>query len=142
MVRPHAEIDIRDVASADNSHGVVHDEQLVMHPVVDAAKVGQEAHDAPTPVPHRVKETDLDVGMCVERRNAGVSGFRHIMVVDQQAHADAAVRGTQQPVGQDQAGSVAIPDVVLAIQSLFSQLSHRQPGHERGTALSNDGETG
>jgi hypothetical protein len=65
-----------------------------MHPVVDAAKLRQEAHDAPTPVPDRIEETDLDVGMGVERGNVEVSGSRHIIVVDQQAYPDAAVRGT------------------------------------------------
>ena len=42
MVFRNAEVNIRNVASPDDPHSVVHDEQLVVHPPVNAGKIDQK----------------------------------------------------------------------------------------------------
>jgi hypothetical protein len=67
--------------------------------MVDAAELSQKTQRAPQPVPYGVEETYLDVGVAVQRRNHKVFVARLIIVVDQYAHAYAAVGSAHYPTG-------------------------------------------
>jgi hypothetical protein len=109
--------------------------------MVHAAEIGQKAPCSPTPVRDGVEKTNLDIGMCVERRNAKINLFRLIVVIKQQAYAHASLSGTHQSFGHDPASGVDFPDVVLRIQGFFRQVRHGKAGQERATSLPHEGET-
>ena len=72
----------------------------------------------------RVVEAHLDVRMCVECRDRRVEP-RGVHVVEQQAHAHAALRGPPERLEEQMARRVAVPDVVLHVERAV-----RDPGEQ------------
>ncbi len=65
--RVHLEVRVAHVAPADDCHRVVHHHQLVVHAVIDAIEVDQEAEQARPAMREGIEQADLDVRVRVER---------------------------------------------------------------------------
>ncbi len=88
-----------------------------------------------------IEEADLDIGMRVERREVGVA-ILEVDVVDQDAHAHAAVGGAKQVSGEEQAGGIRIPLVVLHVETSFGQVRQHDARRERFAPAPDDREPG
>jgi hypothetical protein len=88
-----------------------------VHAAVRAREVGGEVEEPRLAHRQRVVQPDFDVPMRVEGGNRFVqpAGIR---VVEQDAHAHAALRGSPHRVVQQVPGLVAVPDVVLDVERL------------------------
>ena len=115
-----------EVASADDRHLAVRDEQLVVHAAVELGEAPQELRHAHPPARERVEHAYLDVGVGVDRLEGGVVAAGPI-VVDEYAHAHAAIGGGEQPVDQHAADRVATPLEILSVDARLRHVSHRHP---------------
>ena len=79
--------------------------------------------------------------MGVERRDAGVAVLQ-LDVVDQDPHADAAVGGAHEAVGEDAAGRVGFPEEVLDVEGLLREVRERDAGGKGGASVADDAECG
>ena len=123
---PQAEVVVDEVASADDRHLAVRDEQLVVHAAVELGEAPQELRYAHPPARERVEHAYLDVGVGVDRLEGGVLAAGPI-VVDEQAHAHAAIGGGDQPIEQHAADRVATPHEILSVDARLRRVSHRHP---------------
>src|SRR5262245_10270369 len=62
--------------------------------------------------------------------------------IDQYPYTYAAVGGANQPAGQDPAGGVGAPDVVLRVECFLCQVGHRESGKESVLVMFDKRETG
>ncbi|MNV67726.1 hypothetical protein D3C71_1605360 [compost metagenome] len=100
-----------------------------MHAPVQAAEVRDIAQGL-RPAQHKgVVQADLDIGVFVHRRQHRVEP-RRAVVVQQQAHAYAAVGRGMQGFQQHRARHVVVPDVVLHVQAAFSGARQHHAGGE------------
>jgi hypothetical protein len=79
-----------------------------------------------------VTKANLHVGMPVECGERGVQRGRNAVVVEQQAHAHAAVGGLAQFFEQQGAGEIVAPDVILDVQRTLGAAHER---HARGEGV-------
>jgi hypothetical protein len=90
------EIRVADVAAAGDRDRVVADEELVVHPVVEPARLeqvlGTTQDRERAPRDKRVVDSDADVRVRGEGADHR-SGIECRGIVEQQAHARAAIRG-------------------------------------------------
>ena len=120
LCRTAQEILVGDVAPAEHGHRAIGDEQFVVHAVVDALPVthrGDEARHLAAVALHDegVEDAHLDVGVrCKGLQQSVLPGG--VVVVDQQPHAHAALRGVTQRTQQPAAGVVVLEVVVLQVQ--------------------------
>ncbi len=124
------EIGIPEVAAAGDAHGVVGDEQLVVHALLDAGHVLQRRDDAADQRGARagqgIEQSDLHVGLECQAQHLGVLS-RRIEVVEQQPDPHAAPRGIAQRLQQDFGAGVGVDGVVLQVQAALGRLDQRQP---------------
>ncbi len=129
------EVLVADVSAADDRHRAVGGHRLVVHAVIQAQRVGHEAHGAGIPRGDRVEQRDADIRVGIEQQECLVIGLPDPEVVQQQAHANAAVRRVQQFLDQQAAGFVRVPDVVLDVERLPGRAGQGDPGGQRLDAL-------
>ncbi len=115
------EIFVADVAPAGDGDHAVGDEQLVVHAVVDSIDVAERTDESArqrfAQAAEGVEQPHFDVrrfGQCAQHR----VGLRGEQVVDQQAHAHAALAGVAQQTQQQAPGGVVVDDVVLQVQTV------------------------
>jgi hypothetical protein len=109
-----AKVFVADIAAADDGGLVVGGERLVVHPAVQPVEVRQVTERLGPAQREGVVEPHLDVGMPVQRGQRPVQS-RRAVVVQQEAHAHAAVGGLVQRLEQHDARHVVVPDVVLHV---------------------------
>ncbi len=114
------EILVAQIAPADDGHAVVRQPQLVVHAPMLLRQVEQAAHGrghagAAAQV-QRVEHADLNLRM---RRQRGDDLVQAIAggVVEQDAHAHAAVGGLEQFLHQHPRADAVVDDVVLQIEA-------------------------
>lgn len=113
---PRSEIFVADIAAADDGHLAVGGETLVVHPPVQSQEIGEIAEHFRLSEHEGIEQPDLDVGMPVERREDGVEPGDAI-VIQQHAHAHAAVGCLPHGLQHQCAGKIAVPDVILNIET-------------------------
>jgi hypothetical protein len=127
------EVLVGQVAAAGHREAVVGDEQLVVHPEVDAAELVRRRDDAaegrPAARGQRVEQAHLDVG------NRGEAAKQLVLaagveVVDEQADAHAAPRRVAQLAQELQADAVVGQLVVLGVERALGAPRQCQPGIE------------
>ena len=127
-----AEILVAEVAPTDDRDPVVGNPGLVVHAVIEPLRVAQEVeherHRAGARR-QRIEHPNVDVRVCVERRDPVVLGSG-IHVVHEQAHLHAAVRRLQQDVGQRKTCRVTVPDVGLHIDAAAGHLRRQRTNRE------------
>ena len=113
------EIGIADVASAEDGDAAVGDPGLVVHAPVDAP----EAQDHFEPAQQRafaaaegVEQPDLDIRMRVDRAVVGIAPLC-VDVVEQQPDTDAAIGGLDDLLGEQAAGQIVLPVVILQVEA-------------------------
>jgi hypothetical protein len=119
-LRIQTEVAIADVAPADQRQLAIHQQQLVVHPVVDAAKaeqpLQQQCQRAPAPQPEGVEQPYLDPRVVSHHlQKAVITG---IEIIHQQLHLDAAPSGVEQLAQQQLTATVLFPAVVLRLDPL------------------------
>ncbi len=140
-VRVDLEVVIPDVAPADDGQGVIHHQGLVVHAVIEPLETRDEFEPPRTPMGKGVDHPDLDVRVCIQCREGRVPALEG-HVVEQQAHAHPAIGGTHQTLGQQPAGGVRFPDVVLQVERLLGELGERGPGGKGNLPAADDREAG
>ena len=130
----HAEVFATDVAPADHRDLAVGGERLVVHAPVQAREVGQVAEHAAAALNERVVQPHLDVRVGVERGQRRIQPAR-VVVVEQQAHANAALGRLPQRLEQQVAGRVAAPDVVLHVERPVGCGGEQRPSRKRVARL-------
>src|ERR1700734_3082425 len=93
-IRVHLKILIADIAAADQRRGIVDDQQLVVHPVVEPRGMKREFDRAPKSivcaVDERVEYPNLDVRMSIQGDDLFIAGDGGA-VVDQYPDTHAAI---------------------------------------------------
>ncbi|MCY1295647.1 hypothetical protein D9M70_449960 [compost metagenome] len=110
-----AEVFVADIAPADDRGDAVGGERLVVHAPVQAPEIGQEIERLGLAQHKRVEDPHFDLRMGVHGREQLIHAGQAV-VVEQQAHAHAAVGGLVQRLQQQRAGQVVAPDVVLHVE--------------------------
>ena len=129
-IRVDLEILVADIASADQRDRVVDDDQFVVHPVVEARIVEREFEHAQergmTAITERVEYSNFNLPMSVQRHQLLIA-LNRFAVVDQHAHAHAAVGRPQHGLGQQLAGFVRAENKVLQIEGALGGIDHLDP---------------
>ena len=112
----------------------VHGERLVVHAPVQPLELREEGESPRAALRERVVQANLDVRVGVERGENGIESPR-VQVVEQQAHAHAALRRAPQRLEEQQAGLVAVPDVVLRVDRPLRLGGEQHAGSEREPGL-------
>ena len=115
------EIVVADVAATDDRDRVVHDEELVVHAVIDAIEVGDEVQQMPRTMGEGIEETDFDVRVRIQGGDDCVTALK-VQIIHQDAYPYAAIGGPDQALGQDSAGGVRFP-VKVCKSRVFSASS-------------------
>ena len=79
--------------------------------------------------------------MLIDRRQREIPTLE-IVVVEQDAHVHAAVRGRDELRGQHPTGRVVLPDVVLQVEAALCGIGQADAKRERFAALTDDLEAG
>ncbi len=116
--RIHLEVVVAHVAPADDRQRVVQYYELVMHSMIDAIEVGEEAENLREAMRKGVEYADLDVRVRVERREIVVAVLE-VDIIDQDTNPHAAIGGPEQMVGKDAARGVLLPQKVLDVRGSF-----------------------
>ena len=139
--RVHAIVDVTDIAAADDRRRIVSNHQLVVHAAVDPAEVDNEVESGPTPVGERVEQTNLDIGVSIEGGFNGIAGLVE-RIVDEEPHPDPAIGRLHHAVDDDPAGRIAVPGVVLHVETLLGQVGQRQTDDEGLAPVAHEAEAG
>ncbi len=139
-----AEVLVADVAAAQNRGDAVGDELLVVHAAIHAREAGEQLAEAVESgaVDVGIEDPDLDVLMSVEARDQLVLLFEGTPVVEQHAHAHAAIGGGDEAVDDQRAGLIGVEDVVLEIERAVGELDEDGARHERVEARRQKSEAG
>ncbi len=127
------EILVAQIASADDGHGAIGQPQLVMHAsmllgqIEQPAQITGGAHAAAQI--ERIEQADLNVRV---RSECGDDFIQPVAggVVQQNAHANAAIGGFEQFVNQCPRAQAVVNDVVLQVQAGFGVANQLGAGHE------------
>ena len=138
----HAVVVVADIAAADDRRRIVGDHQLVVHAAVEPAEVDKEVEPRPPPVAGRVEQSDFDIGMGVEGGFDRIAGLVVVGIVDEEPHPDPAIGRLHHPVDDDPAGRIAVPDVVLHVETALGQVGQRQTDDEGLARLAQEAEAG
>ena len=125
----HAVIDVADVATTDDRRCMVGHHQLVVHAAVDPAEVAQEVEPGPAAIGEWIEQTNLDIGVRIERGDHRIVGFV-VGIIDEQAHPDPTISRLHHAVDDDPASRIAVPDVVLHVEGALGQVAQRQTDDE------------
>jgi hypothetical protein len=119
-----AEVLVTDVAPTHDRYAVVHDPGLVVHPTVEPPTAYQHLGQLPQPTRaavERVEDPHFDVRVHVRDLEQVVLRAR-IDVVHQHAHPHPALGGAHDLRGNQPAGEIAVPDVVLDVERALGDL--------------------
>ena len=123
------EVLVGDVPAAGNGDLSIHDERLVVHPLIEAAEIGGEVEEFGgeilADVGRRVVQTDLDIRVCIECEQILAAHLEH-EVVHEEPHVNAAVGGAQEVIHRDQPDVVRGEDEVLDVDRALGGFS--EPG--------------
>src|SRR5438552_704619 len=139
------EIFVADVPAAQKRDRVVRDVELVVHAVIEARAGKQEfgiaQHVEDAARIKRIEDTDLYV---LVRRQRGdlLVALGVVAVVDEHAHAHAAVGGAQYRIHQQLPGIVVLDDEVLEVERLLRRVGHFSAYQETVHALDQQPEAG
>jgi hypothetical protein len=154
--RDHVEIDeivlgiarevlVADVAAAGDGECIVGDEQLVVHPVIDAANVGCRREKASprreSSARKRIEYPDFDIRVFAQMQEPPIFTHR-IEIIHQNAHPHAAIRGQAHMIQQDPRGIVLVDDVVLNVERALGMVRERDEIGERLFARRQEVDTG
>ena len=137
----HAVIDVADVASADDRRRIVGYHQLVVHATVDPAEIANEVEPGPLTAGERVEQTNLDIGVGIERGDNRIVGFV-VGIVDEQPYLDPTISRVHHAVDDDPTGRIAVPDVVLHVKGALCQVGQRQTDDEGFASMVQEAEAG
>ena len=112
---------------------VVGGERLVVHSAIEAREAVRVVADAEGPAREGIEQPHLDVGMRIERGERRIEAAR-VLVVEQEADADAALRRLPQRLEHQVAGRVGVPDVVLDVEAALGRAGDDHPRRERVAA--------
>jgi hypothetical protein len=125
------EVFIANVAPTDDRDAVIDDPRLVMHAMVEARAARKElTHRAQPSAPRAkgIEKTNLDGCMTIER-DQGIIVRPCVHVIEQHAHAHAAIGGAQQLAREVEPGRIAAPDVILHFDAALGGLrAHHAQG--------------
>ena len=128
------EVRIADVASADDRLHAIDDERLVVHAPVEAMPFDEElaglGECGPIAETERVEQAHLDVRMRVERVEHAVLSA-DVEIVEQDAHAHAAIRSREDALRDEPAGRVVVEDVVLQVERMRGVVDQHDAAHQR-----------
>ena len=122
-----AEVLVADVAAADDRRLVVGGERLVVHPPVDAREVGQEVQRTPPAHGNGLKSRTSTCG-CASSAAIISSRPARVDVVEQQAHAHAALGCAPHGFGEQRAGIIVAPQVILDVEGRLSEVQQGARG--------------
>ena len=127
------EVLIPDVAAADDRDALIDDPGFVVHPMIEARAArkqltGRAQQSAPRS--KGIEQADLDARVTIER-DEGIVVRPRVHVVEQHAHAHAAICGAQQLAREEEPRRIAAPDVVLHVYAAFGALRARDAQGER-----------
>jgi len=122
LCRPAPKVPVTDVAPARHGHDAVGDHQFVVHAPIDAIEVEQRAQQSGGQLSSahgkRIEQPHLDVVVGGKReQQLVITGG--IQVVDQQAHAHAALCRIAQLAQEVAPGRVVLDLVILNVQRPF-----------------------
>ena len=144
-IRVHLKVLIADISAADERNGIVDEQQLVVHSIVESGGVQHEFDRAPqvavAAIDERIEYPNLDVWMCVQRADLLVARDR-VAVVDQHPHPHATIGGPHQGIGEQPAGLVAAKDEILKIQRLLRGTDHLRAHQESINTDGDDSKSG
>ena len=113
------EILVADVAAAAHEEPPIRDPRLVVHAVVKPVARQQEVHGgaqrAPAPDAKGIVQADFDHRVLGQRRQRTFVAA-HIEVIEQEPDAHAAVGGAQHLAGEEHAGRILVPGVILQVE--------------------------
>ncbi len=112
---------ITDVAAADNGHRVVHHQNFVVHSMIHTLQVGEKIETVGSTVGKRVEDANLDVWVSINE-GGNSTAITKIHVIQQSTYFYTPVGCSYQTLGQNMAGSILLPDIVLHIQAFFGHL--------------------
>ena len=90
-------------------------------------KSRMKSSPGPPTVGERVEQTNLDIGVGIERGDNRIVGFV-VGIVDEQPHLDPTSRRLHHAVEDDPAGRIAVPDVVLHVEGALGQVGTAPDG--------------
>ena len=93
------------------------------------------------PIGERVEQTDLDIGVGIEGGFDGIAGLV-VGIVDEQPHPDPAIGRLHHAVDDDPAGNIAVPGVVLHVETSLGQVGQRQTDDEGLAPVAQEAEAG
>ncbi|MNV31449.1 hypothetical protein D3C71_1227590 [compost metagenome] len=124
-----AEIGIPQVAAPGDAHGVVGDEELVVHALLHPRKVAQRAEHAPqrrAPCPgERVEHPHFDVGYKGQAHHLRIAAHA-VKIVQQHPHTHAAPGCGHHTEQQALGAGVGMDGVVLQVQRFLRGIYQRQ----------------
>src|SRR4029077_2799691 len=98
---------VTDIASAEERCGIVHDEQLIVHSVVEPGGIegefGGTSQDRMAAICKRIEDSQLDRWMSLKGRELFIARVR-LAIIDQYPHTYAAIGRMQHRTGQQPAG--------------------------------------
>src|SRR6185312_6879885 len=109
---------VADVAAADHGDGIVDDQGLVVHAVVDAGEIEEEIADMAAAERKGIEQADLDIGMRVDGGEAGILAFES-EIVEEEAHAHPAVGSFEERAHQTPPAAIPRPEIVLRVDRLL-----------------------
>ena len=142
--RPQPEVTIADVATPDHRLATIHQQQLVVHAVVDATEAEQafqqQGQGTPAPQPERIEQANLDAGLC--RHHLQETIVAGIEVVDEQLNPDPSPRRMEQLRQQQLAAAVLFPAVILGLDPAAGAADQLAAGLEGGAGIVEQGKVG
>ena len=132
--RAASEVLVRDIAPAHHCDDAVGDEQLVVHPVIEALERRERRDvlrgDALPPAAERIEKTHLHV---LEGREAAkhLVAADRVEVIHEQTHAHAAQGRVAQAAHEQPPGSIVGDEVVLDIERVHGTARKLDSGVER-----------
>ncbi len=130
VFRIQAKIFVADISATDDGKAVVGHDQFVVHAMVellDSAHVFQhEQQCRGRSLFHRIKESNLNIGMLTERSHRAV-GANDINIIYQNANPHTAVGGLNDTIQKQVPAGIGFPDKILHIQCFFSHIGQQKP---------------
>ena len=122
FTRVCVEILVGNISTADQRHLIIDRKRLVVHTAGKTAHT-ESIHCARISMRKRIEDAELEILMRIQGREAGVVTFG-VHVVDQEAHADAAIRCPQQRVDEHSAHEVVVDQEILCVDAALCPFRH------------------
>ena len=109
---------VSDITPTNDSHGIVDDEGLVVHAVIEPLDAQHKFKGVRHTIREWIEEPDLDVGMNIHYRELEIGVLGGDMV-KQHAHSHTTVSRAQEPLRKYAPRGIRLPDIVLHIYGLL-----------------------